>query len=234
MSRKPGTERRCIVTGEVRPAEALVRFVVGPDGQVVPDIAGRLPGRGLWVSAQADAIETAAKKGLFSRAARAKVAVPPDLAGQVRAALTARLLDLLGLAKKAGQVTAGLAKVEEASAKRHMLALFLAADAGAEGRRNAARLAEKAGIPVIEAFTAAQLGLALGRANVVHAALTAGGGKDGTRSARSDGGRLASLLLAEAGRLRGFLDGIPSLPGAPEGTRGAADRAPATGPAAAG
>ncbi len=218
---RSGPERRCIVTGEVRPANELVRFAIGPDGAVVPDILGKLPGRGIWVSASRDAVATAVKKNLFSRAAKAKVSAAPDLPEQVAAGLTARVLDLLGLARKAGCLMAGLAKVEDAAAKSHVVALFLASDAGTEGGRNAAKLAARANAPVISAFSAEQLGLALGRANVVHAALTSGG------EGAQDSGRLPALVMDEVTRLRGFLQGIPRPIGGETGSEHAAERTPA-------
>lgn len=204
-------ERRCIATGEVRPTAELVRFVVSPDGVVVPDIEGTLPGRGIWVTAEAGAVRKAAARGGFARAAKAAVSVPEDLEAQVREGLARRVLSLLGLARKAGILLAGHAKVEDAAARRGLAALFLASDAGEEGRRNAATLAARTGAPVIAAFSAEELGLALGRPNVVHAALTAGGpGKpSGAHGNARAGGRLAGLVLGEVRRLRGFLEEAP-------------------------
>ncbi|MEQ8746469.1 RNA-binding protein [Pyruvatibacter sp.] len=223
---KKRPERKCIVTGEPGTPQTLVRFAVSPDGTVVPDIDGKLPGRGIWVSASRQAVDKAAQKGLFARAAKAKVKAAETLADQVEAGLKARILALLGLAKKAGQLYAGLTKVEEAveqtTARTHVAALFLASDAGNEGQRNGRSLAAKVEAPVIAVFSAEQLGLALGRANVVHAALTAGGPppKGGVPDrlpsdapdtvkgprARTDD-RLADLILGEVGRLQGFLGG---------------------------
>src|SRR2546426_10204991 len=100
-------ERRDIVTGEVMEEAALVRFVAGPDGVVVPALAGKLPGRGLWVAADRASVETAARKGLFSRAAKAKLSAPADLADQVERLMMGRLLSALGLARKAGELTSG-------------------------------------------------------------------------------------------------------------------------------
>lgn len=207
-------ERRCIATGEVRPADELIRFVVGPEDQVVPDIEGNLPGRGMWVSASAPALRRAVEKGGFARAARRRVEVPGGadaLEDAVRAGLRRRVLALLGLARKAGLLVAGHAKVEAAVGAGPILALFVARDAGAEGWRNAAAFARRTGAPLVADFSAEELSLALGRPNVIHAALTAGGpGKPrGARGRAGAGGRLADLVLGEVRRLRGFLEEAP-------------------------
>ena len=107
-------ERRDIVTGEVMDEARLIRFVAGPDGAVVPDLARKLPGRGLWVAADRASIDAAAKKGLFARAAKAKVNAPAGLADQVEILLKRRLLAGLGLAKRAGDLTSGFEKVASA------------------------------------------------------------------------------------------------------------------------
>lgn len=220
--RKKTPERRCIVSGETGTTATLVRFAVGPEGQVVPDIEGKLPGRGIWVASDRASVEKAAAKGLFSRAAKQGVTAPADLADQVEAGLRRRVLALLGLARKAGQLMAGHAKVEDAALKAHVVALFLASDAGAEGVRNAGALSSRTGAPVVADFSAEQLGLALGRPNVVHAALTAGGAvpkgraryvsateDDGGDLARNvlPGDKLSGLIMCEVGRLQGFQGG---------------------------
>ncbi|MEO1551705.1 MAG: DUF448 domain-containing protein, partial [Pseudomonadota bacterium] len=105
-------ERRCIATGESQPRAGLIRFAVSPDGQLVPDLAERLPGRGIWVTADKAALDKAAKKGLFARAAKAQVEVPEDLAAQIDGLLVRRITDLLALARKAGQAVAGKEKVK--------------------------------------------------------------------------------------------------------------------------
>src|SRR6059058_3780735 len=107
-------ERRDIVTGEVMDEARLIRFVAGPDGQAVPDLARKLPGRGMWVAADRASVETAAKKGLFSRAAKAKLSAAPDLADQVESLLRRRLLSGLGLARRGGDLTSGFEKVSSA------------------------------------------------------------------------------------------------------------------------
>ena len=100
-------ERRCIVTGEVQPRQGLIRFVVGPEDRIFPDVTGKLPGRGIWVAADRAAVDKAARKGLFSRAARRAVTVPPDLADEVEAMVARRVVDLVSLARKAGEAVAG-------------------------------------------------------------------------------------------------------------------------------
>jgi predicted RNA-binding protein YlxR (DUF448 family) len=181
----PGQERLCIVTREVRPVADMVRFVVGPDGEVVPDLKRRLPGRGVWVTASRAAVAEAVNRRAFARGFRTEVRVAPDLAGLVERLLERSVLDALGIVRKAGRVAVGFARVERALATEPVVALLHAADAGREGTRKIAaaarsRLGEKAGgLTVVDAFTAAQLDLALGRPNVVHAALLAGPASDG-------------------------------------------------------
>ncbi len=108
-----GPERKCLATGEVSPKSGLVRFVVGPDGAVVPDIAAKLPGRGMYVSADRAAIALAARKGLFARAARQPVKAPDGLADLVETLITRRVVELLSMARKAGDAITGYEKVKE-------------------------------------------------------------------------------------------------------------------------
>jgi len=181
-------ERRCVATGETAERIHLVRCVVSPDGVVVPDVEGKLPGRGLWVSARREAVDFALKKGAFPRAAKQAVKVPPDLADQIAQLLTRRCINLLGLCRRAGLAVAGFVKVEERLASGRVAALVQASDASADGKAKLARQARD--IERVEILTSAELGLALGRENVVHAALSPGG--------------LTSSFLAEAQRLAGF------------------------------
>lgn len=181
-------DRRCIVTGESRPTAGMVRFVVGPDETLVPDLEERLPGRGLWLSAERDMIHTACQKKLFARAARQNVRVPADLAERVEALLARRCIDLIGLARRADQVVAGFEKVQ-AWLRAGKGGLLIAASDGAEGGRAKMR-ALAADAPVVEQLTAAEIGGALGRDHVVHAAVAHG--------------RLADRLTREALRLGGF------------------------------
>ncbi|MGB3273438.1 MAG: RNA-binding protein [Xanthobacteraceae bacterium] len=177
---RSGVVRMCALTRRVEPVEALIRFVVGPDGAVVPDLRRRLPGRGLWLTASKAVVGQALRKGIFARGFRRKVAASPTFADEVEALLVAGVQDALAMAAKAGQVVAGFAKVERAIAERRAVALIHATDGAADGRRKleaAARqtyIGADGGLPVIDALSSAQLDLALGRSNVIHAALTAG------------------------------------------------------------
>jgi uncharacterized protein len=181
----PGQERLCIVTREVKPVADMIRFVIGPDGAVVPDLKRRLPGRGVWVTATRAAVAEATKRRAFGRGFKAEVRVAPDFADEVEGLLERAVFDALGIARKAGRAVAGFARIERALASEPVVALLHAADAGREGARKLAaaarnRLGEKAdALVVVERFTAAQLDLALGRPNVVHAALLAGTASDG-------------------------------------------------------
>ena len=154
----------------------LVRFAVGPAGEVVPDVARKLPGRGLWVAADRLSIEAAAKKNLFSRAARAKVMVPADLADQVATLLHRRLLSALGLARKAGELTFGFERVLAAVAGCKVAYLVEAADGAADGRRKLISAGRRSGKPpkLIGLFSSDELGLALGGETVIHTAFLAG------------------------------------------------------------
>ncbi|WP_018632987.1 RNA-binding protein [Neomegalonema perideroedes] len=182
------SERRCVVHGESAPKAGLIRFVVGPEGAVVPDLAERLPGRGIWVSAERAALETAVKKNLFSRAARAPVKASPDLPAQVEALLVKRLVEALGFARKSGAAVCGFEKTREA-ARRGNLAALLAASDGAEGGKAKLRPLA-AGLPILSVLSSEELGLAFGREFVIHAALENGGTSD--------------RVIREALRLQGF------------------------------
>ncbi len=172
-------ERRCIATGETGPKAGLVRFVVGPEGQVVPDLAGKLPGRGIWVSADRAALERAAKKGLFARAAKAPVKVPEDLVGIVEAGLLRRVVDLVSMARKAGGAVAGFEKVKGWLGTGEAAVLLQASDGSERGKT---RLRPPPGNGAfIGVLTASELGLAFGREHVIHAALAAGGLTDRVR-----------------------------------------------------
>jgi len=127
-------ERRCIVTRDTGPKAGLIRFVAAPDGEIVPDLAGRLPGRGIWVSADREVLAQAAAKGHFARAARRQVRVAPDLADRVEALLVARVVDLLSLARKAGQAVAGLEKTRDALVSGGAVLLLQAVDGSARER----------------------------------------------------------------------------------------------------
>jgi hypothetical protein len=173
-------ERRDIVTGEVREEAGLIRFVPGPDGVVVPDLARKLPGRGIWVAADRASVETAAKKGLFARAAKAKLSAPADLADQVEILLKRRVLSGLGLARKAGDLTSGFEKVSSAIRSGKAAWLIEASDGAADGRRKLWAQARKQSPPPgrFGVFAAQELGLALGGENVIHTAFLAGRAAD--------------------------------------------------------
>jgi len=173
-------ERRDIVSGEVMDEARLVRFVAGPDGQVVPDLARKLPGRGIWVAASREAVETAAKKGLFARAAKARLTAPPGLADQVESLLAARLLAGLGLARKAGDLTLGFEKVLAVVAQGKAAWLIEASDGAEDGRRKVLAAARKASSRprLLATFSSSELGLALGAPNVIHTAFLAGRGAE--------------------------------------------------------
>ena len=176
----PGTERSCALTRSVLPVEDLVRFVLGPGGEVVPDVKRKLPGRGLWITATRAAVAEAAKRHVFARGFKREVKIAGDLARETEALIERAALDALAIAGKAGQVVTGAAKVEAALAGDGVKAVIHAADAAADGKRklNAAlrqKTEEKSReIAMIETFGGAQLDLALNRPNVVHAALLAG------------------------------------------------------------
>jgi predicted RNA-binding protein YlxR (DUF448 family) len=184
-AKSPGAERFCALERKVRPAEAMIRFVVGPDGTVVPDLKRNLPGRGLWITATRKALAEAVRRKVFARGFRAEVKVAPDFAAFTERLLEKSVLDALAIAGKAGLVVSGYAKVENAVASDDIVALLHACDGAPDGIRklDAALRRRFAGAenppPVIGAFTTAQLDLALGRSNVVHAALLAGPASDG-------------------------------------------------------
>ena len=173
-------ERRDIVSGQVMDEAALVRFVAGPGGLVVPDLARKLPGRGLWVAADRASVEAAVKKGAFSRAAKAKLAASADLADQVETLLRRRLLDGLGLAKRAGELISGFEKVASTLNAGKAAWLIEASDGAADGRRKILNVARKSPKPpqLCGLFDAEELGLALGAENVIHTAFLAGRGAD--------------------------------------------------------
>ena len=173
-------ERRCIVTRDTGPKAGLIRFVAGPDGEIVPDLAGRLPGRGIWVSADAATVlAQAAAKGHFARAAKRQVRVPPDLVDRVEALLAARLVELVALARKAGQAVAGLEKTKEALVSGEAALLVQAADGSARER---ARLRPPEGEnSLVSCLFGHELGLAFARDRVIHAAVLAGGLGDRVR-----------------------------------------------------
>ncbi len=188
--------RSCAMTRERLSRDALVRFVLSPDGDVVPDIKARLPGRGVWVTASRETLLTAVRKGVFARAFRRAVKAGGDLPDQVDALIAKEALQSLSLAIKAGEAVFGFAKVEETIRRDPVVGLLHAREAGADGVRklDGAYMKRHGERPVtVCMFTTAELDLASGRNNVIHAALIKGGA-----SAR---------FLQNAGRLKRYRDG---------------------------
>ena len=179
QERQAETVRRCALTRRHLAKDALIRFVIGPDGTIVPDIKEKLPGRGVWLTAAHDTVSDAAKRNAFARALKTKALVPEELAAQVDRLLADAALSALALANKAGEVVFGAAKIEEAIRKGRVIALVHAAEAAENGRRKldgkALAMTGGAQIPAIRAFNEGELGLASGRSNVIHAALIQGG-----------------------------------------------------------
>jgi predicted RNA-binding protein YlxR (DUF448 family) len=189
-----GPRRRCIVTGQVEPKQRLVRFVVAPDAAVVADVAGRLPGRGLWVTADRAVLADAVRRQAFRRAARQAVAVPDDLPAQVARLVLARCLDLLGLARRAGRAVFGFERVRERLLAGDVGLLLAAYDGDARDRGRLRPLAGR--LPVVEILSADEIGQATGRARTVHGAVAAG--------------RFAEAILHESGRLAGLRPMAPA------------------------
>ncbi len=178
-------ERTCIVSRAARPAAEMIRFVLDPGGEVVPDLKHRLPGRGVWVTARRSMVEEAVKRRLFSRAFKAEAKAGPDLADRIDRMLREDVRQSLALANKAGAVVSGFGKVEGAIAEKPLAALIHATEAAEDGRRKLMNGLRKrlgdaiSGFPVITNLSNDELDLALGRSHVIHAALVAGAGSDG-------------------------------------------------------
>jgi predicted RNA-binding protein YlxR (DUF448 family) len=186
-------ERRCLVSGEVLPEAELMRFATDPDGHVVPDVAASLPGRGMWVRSDRTSVATATAKNLFSKSAKASLKVSGDLPTRVETLLVTRMQADLGLARRAGQLVVGFDNVlRTLDDKVPPSVLVEASDGAADGRRKLAGSAHARSLKteIIDCLSTAELSLALGRGNVIHAALKPG--------------RLAERLIFDAGRLRGF------------------------------
>jgi predicted RNA-binding protein YlxR (DUF448 family) len=175
--RARAAERLCVATRTVRPVSDLIRFVVGPEGDAVPDVKRRLPGRGIWVTATQEALDEAIRRKAFARGFKREVRLPSDLVARTERQLERAALDALAIAGKAGLAVAGFAKAEAALERGNAIALLHAAEASPEGIRkldSALRRGPGGSLPVIGFLTSAQLDLALNRPNVVHAALLAG------------------------------------------------------------
>ncbi len=192
-----GPLRRCAVSRERLPKEEMIRFVIGPDRNVVPDLAARLPGRGIWLSARADVLENARTRGVFAKAARGPVTVLPDLTSVLKVALAQRIVDFLGLARRAGQAVCGFQKAREWLVSGRVGLVIEAADGSADERvRFLGRHAEKT--MVVQPLDGATLGAVFGRDHVVHVVVSKG--------------RLAQRLKAETARYAGLCMEIPAQP----------------------
>jgi len=181
-----GPERKCIATGDVQPKHGLIRFVIGPDNQVYPDILGKLPGRGIYVSADRAALETAVKKKAFARSAKQPVTLPDGLIDEVEQQLARRVVDLISLQRKAGKAVAGYEKVKGWLQTEEAEVLIQAVDGSGRGK---SKLSTPHYGHYIGWLTADELGLAFGRQTVIHGALASGG--------------LTQRVVEEAGRLKG-------------------------------
>jgi predicted RNA-binding protein YlxR (DUF448 family) len=171
-------ERRDLVSHEVMDESRLIRFVAGPDGQVVPDLGRKLPGRGLWVEASRASVEAAVKKNGFTRSAKTKLTAPADLADIVERLLMRRCLDQLGLARREGVLISGFEKTAATLRSGKAAWVVEAADGSADGRGKILALARHQTAKVCGAFTVDDLSLALGLENAIHAVLLAGGRAD--------------------------------------------------------
>jgi len=183
-----GPLRRCAVTRARLAKEAMIRFVVAPDRRIVPDLTARLPGRGIWLSARGDVLETARTRGAFARAARGPVTVSPDLTSELKLGLARRIGDTLGLARRAGQAVCGFAKAREWLDSGQAALVVQAHDGSVEERTRF--LAGVRDVAVAAPLAAAALGAVFGRDHVVHVTIASG--------------RLAEALRNETERLAGF------------------------------
>jgi len=197
-----GPERRCVGTNMSYDRSLMIRFVKGPDGQIVPDISEKLPGRGVWTLAKRSALEAAISKGGFSRGLKTKTDVSPELVAQTESLLRRKVLSLVTMALKAGQAYIGFDQVKSAAGQMP-LAWRIEASDGSEGGRGKIRVLTKAvsrdmgqkPTPVIGCFTASELGHALGRTDMVHAAIRPG--------------PMKKVFDHAAARLGGFCDLVP-------------------------
>jgi predicted RNA-binding protein YlxR (DUF448 family) len=179
---RSATMRMCAVSREVRPIGELIRFVVSPQGEVIPDLKRKLPGRGLWVSASRRTVAEAVRRNQFSRGFKRDVRAAPTLPADTEALLVRSATEALAIAAKAGQAVSGFSKVEGALQQGQAEALIHASDGAADGIRKLDAIVRQRGgnhgesqeMPIISVLTSAELDLALGRSNVIHAALLAG------------------------------------------------------------
>jgi predicted RNA-binding protein YlxR (DUF448 family) len=186
MDPEKGPMRRCLVTRESAPRETMLRFVLGPDRQIVPDLAARLPGRGMWLSARRDVLERAASRGAFAKAARGPVHLSPDFRDRIEDGLKGRIRDLIGFARRAGQAVSGFQQVRE-WLQAGRAGLVVEASDGSVAERD--RLIGRRDLPVVVVLPAAELGAVFGRDHAVHVAIAPG--------------RLAQSIVVEAARWQG-------------------------------
>ncbi|MDG1471348.1 MAG: RNA-binding protein [Ascidiaceihabitans sp.] len=184
--REDGPDRKCIATGEVQPKYGLIRFVVGPEDTIYPDVSGKLPGRGIYVAADRDALELAVSKKLFARGAKQQVKIPDDLVAEVEKQLVRQVVNLIAMSRKAGSAVAGYEKTKAWLQSEEAQVLFQASDGSGRGK---SKLSTPHYGSYIGWLTADELGLAFGRETVVHGALASGG--------------LTKRVVEEAQRLRG-------------------------------
>lgn len=183
-----GPVRTCIATRETASQDSLIRFVLSPEGEIVPDVDGKLPGRGFWLVPRRDIVQDACDRNVFAKAARGQVTCPSDLAGRVENRLAERCLDLVGIARRSGAARGGHEKVRAALTRGGVAVLLVASDA-ADG--SLAKLGETSpGVTVVDLFDGGELGRVFGRERTVYVAISAG--------------RIARRLINEAGRLSGF------------------------------
>jgi len=184
---KDGPDRKCIATGEVQPKFGLIRFVAGPDGQIVPDIRDKLPGRGVYVTADRQIIDQAIAKKLFARGLKQPVQVPDGLADEIERQLVRRVVDLISMARKSGDAVAGYEKVKSWLGAEQAQVLIQALDGSGRGK---SKLSTPHFGQYIGCLSADELGMAFGRQTVIHAALASGG--------------LSKRVVEEAQRLQGM------------------------------
>ena len=189
-----GPVRRCIATGDRLPQDRMIRFVLDPQAQVTPDLRAKLPGRGMWVRAERDAVEQAVRKSLFAKAMRSKAFADAGLADKLEQLLADRCVELLSLARRAGQAIAGFEKVRSALSEADTAVFITAVDGAEDGRKKL--MNRVASIPVVDVLARTELAHAFGRDDCVHAVLKRGG--------------LAVQFIAETGRLSGFRTTLPT------------------------
>lgn len=181
------TVRKCIASGATKEKSGLVRFVVGPGETIFADILEKLPGRGIWVSCEKDALKRAIDKGLFSRAARKAVKVPATLLNDVELMITNRVVGLLSLARKSGHSVAGYEKVKDWLSKDVAEVLVQSSDGSERGK---SKLSTPRDGSFIGWLSSEELGAAFGRQTVIHCALASGG--------------ITKRVVHEAQRLKGL------------------------------